>query len=75
MKHNAQTVDRNRVILVVLPLAYQDGRDRYVGFLQYMAKHHPNWNIHLVRENISRRATPKANLPGISTSAASCGGL
>lgn len=61
-----------RVILIVLPLAYQDARDCYVGFLQYMAKHHPNWNIHLVRENISRRALLrelKNGIDGIITNA------
>ena len=44
-----------RTILAVLPLAYQDGRDRYVGLLQYIAKHRAKWNVHLVRENIQRR--------------------
>ena len=61
-----------KVILTVLPLAYQNGRDCYVGFLQYMAKHHPNWNIHLVRENISRRdllRELKCGIDGIVTSA------
>ena len=71
MKHNTQTMDR-KVILVVLPLAYQDGRDRYVGFLQYLAKHRPNWNIHLVRECITRhglRHELKCGIEGIITCA------
>ena len=41
-------------ILAVLPLAYQDGRDCYAGFLQYLATHRLRWDIHLVREAISR---------------------
>ncbi len=41
-------------ILAVLPLAYQDGRDCYTGILQYVAAHGLRWNIHLVRNEISR---------------------
>ena len=41
-------------ILAVLPLAYQDGRDCYAGLLQYLATHGLRWDIHLVREAISR---------------------
>ena len=41
-------------ILAVLPLAYQDGRDCYAGFLQYLAARGLRWDIHLVREAISR---------------------
>jgi hypothetical protein len=40
---------QKHTILTVLPLAYQDGRDRYVGLLQYIAKHRAKWNVHLVR--------------------------
>ena len=41
-------------ILAVLPLAYQDGRDCYTGILQYVAAHGLRWNVHLVRNEISR---------------------
>ena len=41
-------------ILAVLPLAYQDGRDCYAGFLQYLATHRLRWDIHLVRGAIAR---------------------
>ncbi|MBQ6247068.1 MAG: substrate-binding domain-containing protein, partial [Kiritimatiellae bacterium] len=41
-------------ILAVLPLAYQDGRDCYAGILQYLAARGIRWDIHLVREAISR---------------------
>lgn len=43
-------------VLAVLPLAYQDGRDSYAGFLQYLAARGLRWDIHLVREAISRAA-------------------
>ena len=72
MKQQKQTTDRKRIVLVVLPLAYQDGRDRYVGFLQYLATHRPNWNIHLVRECITRhdlRREIKGGIDGILTCA------
>ena len=54
-----------RTILAVLPLAYQDGRDRYVGLLQYIAKHRAKWNVHLVRENIQRRTLERELKGGI----------
>ena len=65
MKHSAHTKTRKKAILVVLPLAYQDGRDRYVGLLQYIAKHRAEWNVHLVRENIQRRTLERELKGGI----------
>lgn len=40
-------------ILLVLPLAYQDGRDKYAGFLRYVSERHPKWSILLERERIT----------------------
>ena len=37
-------------VLLVLPLAYQDGRDKYAGFLRYVSETRRNWNIRLERE-------------------------
>lgn len=56
---------QKHTILAVLPLAYQDGRDRYVGLLQYIAKHRAEWNVHLVRENIQRRTLERELKGGI----------
>ena len=56
---------QKHTILAVLPLAYQDGRDRYVGLLQYIAKHRARWNVHLVRENIQRRTLERELKGGI----------
>ena len=56
---------QKHTILAVLPLAYQDGRDRYVGLLQYIAKHRAKWNVHLVRENIQRRTLERELKGGI----------
>ena len=44
------TAERPPAILLVLPLAYQDGRDKYVGFLRYVSETRRNWNIRLERE-------------------------
>ena len=44
------TAERPRAILLVLPLAYQDGRDKYAGFLRYVSETRRNWNIRLERE-------------------------
>ena len=63
---------QKHTILTVLPLAYQDGRDRYVGLLQYIAKHRAKWNVHLVRENIPRRTLEReleSGIDGIITNA------
>lgn len=47
---------RNRpVILVVLPLAYQNGRDSYTGILRYLAGRQRDWNIRLVRQGLPRQ--------------------
>ena len=56
---------QKHTILTVLPLAYQDGRDRYVGLLQYITKHRAKWNVHLVRENIQRRTLERELKGGI----------
>ena len=48
------TKGHSPAILAILPLAYQDGRDCYAGILQYLAAHGLRWDIHLVREAISR---------------------
>ncbi len=56
---------QKHTILAVLPLAYQDGRDRYVGLLQYIAKHRAKWNVHLVREDIQRRTLERELKGGI----------
>ena len=44
----------NPSVLLVLPLAYQDGRDKYAGFLHYVSERRPDWDIRLERE----RPTP-----------------
>ena len=44
----------NPTVLLVLPLAYQDGRDKYAGFLHYVSERRPDWDIRLERE----RPTP-----------------
>ena len=48
------TKGHSPAILAILPLAYQDGRDCYAGILQYLATRGLRWEIHLVRETISR---------------------
>ena len=39
-------------ILISLALAYQNGRDYYMGILNYLAQKRRRWNIHLVRESL-----------------------
>ena len=39
-------------ILIALSLAYQNGRDYYMGILNYLAQKRRRWNIHLVREGL-----------------------
>lgn len=40
-------------ILIALSLAYQNGRDYYMGILNYLAQKRRRWNIHLVREGLA----------------------
>ncbi len=42
------------VVLVALPLAYQNGRDYYSGILQYLARERRLWDLRLDRTGISR---------------------
>lgn len=39
-------------ILISLSLAYQNGRDYYMGILHYLAQKRRKWNIRLVREGL-----------------------
>ena len=41
-------------ILMVIPLAYQDGRDCYTGILEYLAAQKIRWNVILIRERLTR---------------------
>lgn len=37
-------------------LSYQNGRDCYTGILQYLARKHRNWDVHLIREGLTLAA-------------------
>jgi len=40
-------------VLLALPLAYQDGRDKYAGFLRYVSERRMPWNVRLERDRLS----------------------
>ena len=52
-------------ILMVIPLAYQDGRDCYTGILEYLAAQKIRWNVILVRERLTRPVLKRFLLRGI----------
>ena len=57
---------RPPAILIALPLAYQDGRDRYAGILQYLNQKNRTWDIHLVRlDGLSREVFEREMQQGI----------
>ena len=37
-------------IQLALPLAYQDSRDNYDGFMRYVTAHRPDWKIEIIRD-------------------------
>lgn len=49
----AMNARRHATVLLALPLAYQDGRDWYAGFLRYVSEHRPPWNVRLERERLT----------------------
>ena len=52
-------------ILMVIPLAYQDGRDCYTGILEYLAAQKIRWNVILIRERMTSPILKRFLLRGI----------
>ena len=52
----------DREILLVLPMAYQDGIDKYNGIMRYMSEHKLQWHIVLNRLSLSYATVKLADL-------------
>ena len=53
-------------ILIALPLAYQDGADKYSGIARYLAKTRRDWTLHIVRNSLSPATVRAALADGIA---------
>lgn len=53
-------------ILIALPLAYQDGADKYNGITRYLAKTRRDWTLHIERYSLSPATVRAALADGIA---------
>ena len=44
--------DRTSVVIVALPFAYQDGRDKYNGIMRYLRETKTDWELRIVRDTL-----------------------